>query len=61
MKFSHGDRQLTINALYLAATEYDSCAITSRATPGHQRMAAQFETQAADARRIAGEIESSAD
>lgn len=47
----------TINALRVAAERFDGHVKTLEDVPGHERMAKQFREQAAQARRIADDIE----
>lgn len=58
LKFAFTDDQAAsiVNALMIAATQYDSDAQTCRGVAGHERMAEQFMTQARNARALADSI-----
>lgn len=56
----HAKRSTLANALRAAAHQYDDDAETCAVASGHERLAESFKTQAAEARKLADDIEQAA-
>lgn len=50
-------RSALVNALHIAASQYDQDAEVCARTPGHEQLEESFKTQASDARKLIDDIE----